>query len=191
MSEPRILRGFFLLCAAVFLLHFGMTVLHNIPEKYLSPRMESYSHLWCYPTFHQGWALFAPEPQAKHKRMELRYETSEGWTDWHRAESICVEEHQKYRVTHYSKLCHVTQNTVYHLWMDVDLFNAQEKPAKEYYSKSMGYGIAMEYAKNYAFHFLDDPVIESVEIRLILEDPFEEEEPEVLYFPVKDLSDES
>lgn len=145
--------------------------------------MESYSHLYAYPTFHQGWALFAPEPQKKHKRMEMRYADNGEWTNWYRAERVCIDEHNKYRVTHFSKLCHVTQNTVYHLWQDADKFNQQEKSAQEFYPRAMGYGIACVYAQNQAFHFMEEQEVDSLQIKLILEDPFEIQEPEVIHFP--------
>ncbi|NNC84283.1 MAG: hypothetical protein HKN79_11965 [Flavobacteriales bacterium] len=189
MSEHRILKLFFFACLGVFVLHFTMTLLHNTPEKYLTPRMESYSHLWCYPTFHQGWALFAPEPQSKHKRMEMRYYGPSGWSEWYRAEHICMDQHIRYRVTHYSKLCHVTQNTVYHLWMAVDHFDQQDRPAEQFYPQNMGYGIAMVLAENYAHHFLPEMEVHTLQIRLILEDPFELQDPEVIHFPTKTLMD--
>lgn len=180
IKNPHIV---FYLCGMAFLIHFTMILLHNTPEKYLTPRMESYSHLYSYPMFHQGWALFAPEPQKKHKRMEMRYASDGAWGEWYRADRICIEEHRRYRVTHFSKLCHVTQNTTYHLWMDVDLFNQQKKNAVEYYGNSMGYGIACEFAANHAYHFLDRSEFDSLQIKLVLEDPFEVLSPEVLLFP--------
>ncbi|NNK80061.1 MAG: hypothetical protein HKO93_01070 [Flavobacteriales bacterium] len=113
----------------------------------------------------------------------MRYARNGDWTEWMRAERVCMDEHVKYRVTHYSKLCHVTQNIVYHLWLDVDLYNNQVKPAEEYYANSMGYGISCEYARNQAYHFMEEEAFDSLQVKLILEDPFENEEPEIIQFP--------
>lgn len=183
VSNKVIIRSSFLIFLGVFLLHFSMTILHVLPDNYISSRTESYSHLWCFPIFHQGWALFAPEPQSKHKRMEMRYASEDVWTDWMRAERICMDEHIKYRVTHYSKLCQTTQNTIYFLWQDTDIFSNQEKDAIDFYPASMGYIMSCEYAKNQSYHFLDELAFDSLQIRLILEDPFEKKEPEVFDYP--------
>lgn len=177
-------EAIFGICALAFVFHFTMTILHNMPERYLSPRMESYSHLWCYPVFHQGWALFAPEPQDMTKHMDMRYYIDDSWSDWYRAEDICMDEHLKYRVTHYSKLCHVAQNATYHLWMELDRFYQQESPPDSYYPSATGYGIAMHFARKYAFHYLNDPSLDSVEVKLVLEDPFEKDPAEIYSFPI-------
>jgi hypothetical protein len=161
-----------------------MTVLHNTPEKYLTPRMESYSHLWCYPVFHQGWALFAPEPQDMTKHMDMRFLIDGDWSEWHRAEDICMEEHLKYRISHYSKLCHVAQNATYHLWMELDRFENQDDIPENYYPTASGYGIAMHFANEFAFHFLNNPPVDSTEIKLVLEDPFEKHMATSYSFPI-------
>lgn len=181
MNRREVIFG---ICALVFVVHFSMTVLHNVPERYLSPRMESYSHLWCYPVFHQGWALFAPNPQDMTKHMDMRFYFDNSWSEWYRAEDICMTEHLKYRVTHYSKLCHVAQNATYHLWMELDRFDQQEIDAQTYYPKATGYGIAIHFAKKYAFHYLNNPALDSVDVKLVLEDPFEKDSPQTYSFPI-------
>lgn len=177
-------EAIFSVCALVFVFHFTMTILHNTPERYISSRMDSYSHLWCYPVFHQGWALFAPKPQDMTKHMDMRFYSQDSWTDWYRAEDICMTEHLKYRVTHYSKLCHVAQNATYHLWLELDRFEQQDLSAEAYYPSATGYGIAIHFARKYAFHFLNDPLLDSLEVKLVLEDPFEKDTPQYYSFPI-------
>lgn len=190
MKDKAYKKILFIVGAGVFCLHFMMTILHNVPEKYISARAESYSHLWCYPFFHQGWALFAPEPPPKTKHMDMRFARQAIWSDWYRAEDICMEEHQAYRVSYYSKLCHVTQNTAFHLWQEQDRFEQQSLDSKNYFPTAMGYGMATHFADAYAFHFLADLAYDSLEVRLVLEDPFEREEPEIVPFPVYQSSSE-
>lgn len=171
------------LSAAVFVLHFVMTLLHNTPEKYLTSRMESYSHLWCYPVFHQGWALFAPDPQDMTKHLDMRFLANGQWGDWYRAEDICMDQHLKYRLSHYSKLCHVAQNATYHLWLELDKYERQDLEAESYFPMAQGFGIGAHFAKSYAYHFLAELRPDSIKMRLVLEDPFELDEPQLFTFP--------
>jgi len=170
-------------CAVVFVLHFVLILLHNTPEKYMTSRMESYSHLYSYPLFHQGWALFAPDPQRKSKRMEIRYAWEGEWHDWIRPEADFEQGHQCYRMLSSSKMFHVTQSAVYFLWLEKDMFDQQELKAEEYYTNSQGYNLACHFANQYAYHFTQWRVPDSLQVRIILDDPFEVEQSEILYFP--------
>jgi hypothetical protein len=164
-------KGIVMTALAVFVIHFSMIVMHCMPDSYLPARWRSYSHWYAYPMFHQGWGLFAPEPQKKYKRLEFAYAQNGEWSEWIHPEQRFENAHFSYRLGPYSKLYHVNQGVGFHLWRDWDNFGKQQQPAELYYPKQMGYGVAGEYAKAFAHHFLVGVEPDSIRIRIILFDP--------------------
>lgn len=178
-----VVRYFIWLGLLAFILHFFLTTLHCLPEGSLSPRWRSYSHLYSYPQFHQGWGLFAPQPQDRNKRLEIRYAKGGTWSDWIHPEESSFPQHKRYRVFHYSKLFHTNQGVAFHLWRSLDEFNDKGQEGEQFYPTSMGYTVAMEYAGRYLQHFRSIEAVDSLAVRLFLEQPHSDEY-EMYDFPV-------
>lgn len=185
-QEPSILfkKSIFFLGIGVFCLHFFLVALHCLPDDYIGERLNSYSHYYSYPVFHQGWGLFAPEPQRKYKRLEFRYASAGEWGVWVHPELSSEENHFAWRMGPSSKVYHVNQGAAFHLWQEQDRFEQQKKwDASQYFPRSMGYGVASHYADEYAFHFLNDLKRDSIQVRLIIVDPKANGKEQVLDYP--------
>jgi hypothetical protein len=184
-KEPSILfkKSVFFIGTSVFLLHFFLIALHCLPDEYLSERWNSYAHYYSYPVFHQGWGLFAPEPQRKYKRMELRYASEGAWSEWQHPEQWSEDAHFTWRLGPWSKVYHVNQGAAFHLWQEQDRFEKQSKMAGDYFPYSMGYGVAAHYAQEYAYHCLENRPIDSLQVVLIILDPKENGKEQRLEYP--------
>jgi len=115
--------------------------------------------------------------------MEFRYAHEGKWGGWIHPEEISEEAHFTWRMGPRSKLYHVNQGAAFHLWQEQDRFEHQEKSASVYFPRSMGYGLAMHYAEEFAYHFMGEPEIDSLQVKLILLDPKASDREQVLEFP--------
>jgi len=171
--RSRLRYGLFLAVVFGLFMHFVLTVIYCLPADKVGARASSYAGLYTYPAFHQGWALFAPDPQLQGKRMEFRYVENGEWGPWLRPDSVDYNIHTRFRLTHHSKRYHMMQNSAFYIWQEVEKKAMTSKSSKDYYPGTFGYEQANHFARKWHMHHIGwEEYTDSLQVRLVLTDPF-------------------
>ncbi len=175
-----------------------------MPDRYFPEVVNVWTRYYINPAFNQGWTMFAPNPPTKEKWMEYRWASDGKWNEWHRADTLYERPYHLYRVTHHVKMHHIIQNSAAHLWGEAwkstqmaDKYYAEyEGDSLAYLYDSFGYLTCMHLTEKIIvnIHNVSKESIDSIDIRLILKDPFimdDRAEIDSVYyeFPTKILDD--
>lgn len=165
--------------------HFTASFVYCMPDRFFPNVLNIWSKKYINPAFNQGWTMFAPNPPLKEKWMEYRWAENGEWNNWHRADTIFQDEFHRYRVTHHLKMQHIVQNSAAHLWgeawksgqMANQFFEEYEGDSIAYLRDSFGYTTCMHLTEGLlkSQHVIDINNVDSLDIRLILKDPYVEE----------------
>ena len=121
MSEPRLKepkrskgleRIFFLVLLLFFVFHFGLTLIYTLPKDYFPPKLRELVAGYMYPSFYQGWSLFAPDVPGWHSSIQYRYYRGGAWSDWTSTEAIPEYSNHPVHARVSQKFAHYLTNLV-------------------------------------------------------------------------------
>ncbi|MES2761069.1 MAG: DUF5819 family protein [Bacteroidota bacterium] len=75
-----------------------MIAVYCFPHPIKNPKIRFINKQYIYPIFHQNWGLFVPAPDTERK-LFMRYEKNNGFTDWQDILSQEVIKHKQNRLS--------------------------------------------------------------------------------------------